>query len=193
MQAEKACLSGDFATGVSILLDLYVETTPSQITSLPTGGAWDIAVYGNDIYWTDATTIMKADIYTGDVTMLASGQESPAAITVDSVSVYWVNRGTEALSNGTVMKVAMTGSSPIVIASGLDDPSSIAVDDMNVYWTNAASNGGSMKAPLDGGPVTSLVSQRFYPTGIAVDVASVYWIDGGPYGTSFGVMKLTPK
>ena len=162
--------------------------TTSPLTTTSTVNAWDIAVYGDDVYWTDVSTVMKADVLTGDLTTLATDQQSPVSIAVDGTSVYWVNRGTGSVSpDGTVMKVARTGGSPFVIAAGQANSSSIALDDTNVYWTTTE-DGKIMKAPLDGGPATTLASGRNLPDTIAVDFASVYWTEAGRH-----VMRLSPK
>ena len=93
-----------------------------------------------------------APFCTGVCVTLASGQNGPWDIAVDSTSAYWTDT-----ASGTVMKVPLDGGTPVTLASNQDGPGDIAVDAVSVYWTNG--NGGTvMKVPLGGGTPTTLVS-----------------------------------
>jgi hypothetical protein len=124
---------------------------------------------------------------------LASNQENPAAIAIDSVNVYWLSTGTEAndYTDGALLSVPIGGGTVTTLASGLDQPWGLAVDSTNLYWTNVASSGSVMSVPIggDGGTVTTLASGLGEPTAITVDSTSVYWVDN----MSGTVVQLTPK
>ena len=77
----------------------------------------------------------------GTAVTLASGQNDPQDVAVDSTNVYWTNAGGEpGLGvNGTVMKalkVPVDGGTAMTLASGQNYPYGIAVDTTNVYWAD---------------------------------------------------------
>jgi hypothetical protein len=100
---------------------------------------------------------------------LATGNNLPSGIAVDSTWVYWANYG-----DGRVMKVAIAGGTPVTVASGQRTPYGVAVDSTYVYWTNFGV-GMVMKAPISGGTPMTLASGQGSPFQLAVDSNSVYW------------------
>jgi hypothetical protein len=92
------------------------------------------------VYWTDtglitsatvSGTVMKIPLAGGTPTTLASGQDQPYGIAVDTSAVYWTNR-----RDGRVMKVPVGGGAPATVASGQRAPYGIAVNGTSAYWTD---------------------------------------------------------
>jgi hypothetical protein len=112
--------------------------------------------------------------------ILATGQDCPMGLAVDSTSVYWVNYDT----GGEVVKVPIVGGSPVTLATGPSNPVSVVVNATTAYWTIATLTGNYvMSVPLGGGVATTFASigasgggiTNFAP--IALDDTSVYWGD----------------
>jgi hypothetical protein len=141
----------------------------------------------------------------GTLTTLASGQNHPLYLAIDSATVYWTNAGSGSAADGSVVKVPKDGGAVTMLAAGLVGPGHIVVDETNAYWTSATVRGG--KAPGQNGTVAKVALQGgtapatlgtyggYAPEGIAVDSANVYWansseelpgavmkmpLDGGP-------------
>lgn len=114
----------------------------------PAGG---ITVDANNVYWADLNggTVAKVSVNGGAIALLATGQNSPRYVALDTINVYWTTRGTSAANyrDGTVMSVPLAGGNPIVLASGQNAVGAITVDAANVYWTT---NGTSANGFNDG-------------------------------------------
>jgi hypothetical protein len=118
---------------------------------------------------------------------LASGLSGPAAIAVDTISVYFTTGGR------TVMKVGLDGQGLLTLASGLGQGTlpAIAVDAEGVYWTDPTA-GTVMEVPIGGGTPVTLASGQVSPEGIAADSSGVYWVTAGDGSAGFNgtVMRV---
>ncbi len=174
-------------TGNHAVMKVGIEGgTPAVFASAT--NPWAIAVSDGNVYFTDGDNVMMAPAAGGNAVVIATGQNFPFSLAVDSTNVYWSSaRGT-----GAIVKMPLTGGTPTILASSTG-MNRIAVDTTSVYFTTpdpGSPNDGTVTSiPLAGGPTTQLVDGQSTPEGIAVDATSVYWVD-----TTLGAaMKLTPK
>jgi uncharacterized protein YegL len=106
---------------------------------------------------------------------LATGQNSPWRIAVDSTSVYFLSAGA-----GSVRKVPKGGGSVTDLATG-QSPYGLALDTSYVYWTNnnfpTVGTGSIVKVPVGGGSPTPVAEGLGGPTAITQDGLYLYWLD----------------
>jgi len=148
-----------------------------------------IAVDATSVYftvWTSNGRVMKVGKDGTGLQDLATAQNAPFDIAVDSGAVYWTNA-----NSGQVMTVAKSGGTPTELAGGQPSPYGIAVDDTYVYWVDngngSSTSGKVMRRAKDGsGSVTELVSARPFPYSIAIDDTHMYWTE---YATSGSVYR----
>jgi hypothetical protein len=167
-------------------------------TFAATLGATGMAIDSTTVYWTSSQGWVGKCPLTGCPiggdggalpTELASGQDDPLYIAVDSANVYWLNQGNAGV--GSVAKcpvqgcpsVADGGSEPTLLATNQARLFGIALDSDYVYWVAAGSptstspEGVVAKCSIDGcgGNPTILASGLDTPNCIAVDNRTVYW------------------
>jgi hypothetical protein len=122
-----------------------VPLAGGSVTSLATSpsgtGPYYLALDDSYIYWTAHATatgaIMKTAKDGSSSTPIASNQDRPYAIAIDSTTAYWTNL------SGTVMKVSLSGGTPTLLATGQPTPTGIAVNGSSVYWVNANNGTGT--------------------------------------------------
>jgi hypothetical protein len=120
----------------------------SDLLTLAVDGA-GLAVDDTHVYWLDGDHLARLSIDGGTPQLLASGQRGPAGVghaglAVSSGFVYWINRSTDlSCSDGTVMKMPVTGGTPMVVAGGQASPAGLALDGDSVYWVNQGHDDGT--------------------------------------------------
>jgi hypothetical protein len=116
--------------------------------------------------------------------IIASNQDWPDFIAIDSSSVYWsTGEPGVGVTNGTVMKVGLSGGAPVTLASNQHLPRGLAVDAGSVYWVNFGASedpqrdpdGSVMKVGLAGGTPFELASGLPGPGGLALGAEAAYW------------------
>lgn len=205
-------------TPLAVALDkknvYWVDTTLDTVEQAPkTGGspivlakqavpphALAVDPAGTFVYWVNRGSGIGASadgtvnsVATGasghSVTTLASAQDQPEGIAVDSTNVYW----TTGANPGAVKMLpigAPSGTMPTIVASNLGAPHAIVVDAQYIYWTNYDDN-TVMKAPIGGGGSLYTIakgSECNNPNAIAIDAKNVYWANQGD-GTILKVAK----
>ena len=183
IQSGQTAMLSVSASGTSLTYQWYQGTSGN--TSSPISGATSSsyttpALTQTTSYWVrvsqtcssatvDSITATVSITVTQPIT-LASGQNYPYGIAVDSTSVYWVEN-----TGGNVNKVDKNGGTVTTLASGQGYPLVIAIDSASVYWTDNNS-AAIRKVGINGGTVTTLASYAYMNTGgIAVDSTNVYW------------------
>jgi hypothetical protein len=75
------------------------------------------------LYWANLAggTIVGAGLDGSNPQTIATGQNFPAGVAVDSSHLYWANAG-----GGTIVEAGLDGSSPQTIATGQNDPVGVA-------------------------------------------------------------------
>jgi hypothetical protein len=109
------------------------------------------------------------------IATLATSQDEPWTIAVDSQNAYWANLG-----NGTVMQLSLgDGGLTVLATTGSFEANGIAVSADAVYWTDF--NAGAVESiPIGGGTATTIAQLENEPQLMAIDSNNVYWaVDNG--------------
>ena len=138
------------------------------------------------MYWTNKSTIRRANLNGSNVEILYRGWASARAIALDvnGGKMYWGYRPDNAEK---IQRANLDGSNvEDLVTTGLRGPMGIALDvgRGKMYWTDSNNRTGGedkiQRANLDGSNVETLVTTGLqYVIGIALDVGSskMYWAD----------------
>jgi hypothetical protein len=146
------------------------------------GGVAADATYA---YWTASVaapaggssgSLDRAPLAGGTAETIATGQNSPSGIAIDSANAYFAAAASGS-PNGNVMKAPLDGGAPVVLAMG-GQPDSLAVDSTTVYWADVGF-GTIQSVPIAGGSSATVALAQPDPTGIAVLDGEAFWVTGG--------------
>jgi sugar lactone lactonase YvrE len=133
------------------------------------------------VYWPDATNtsdggILRAPKTGGSPETLTPGQDHPAAIAVDTTSLYWVTDATLAPNYGSVFKVALGGGTPTPLISMSQGAAWLLVNGSDAYWDDHTTN-AIHRVALDGTNPAVLANSASVdgPLQMAIDSQSIYW------------------
>jgi hypothetical protein len=105
-------------------------------------------------------------------TLVASGEQGPSYVMVDSQAVYW-----DDYSAGLIRKVNLDGTGLTTLAGpaqGVETPLNMAMNPTNVYWPSRFARTIQTVAK-NGTGADTLVTGASDPYAVAVDSSFVYW------------------
>lgn len=191
--------AGKVLMGGDTLFDVPIAGgTSRRLATLAGPAITGIAVRASTVYFTRAGSGTVSSLLPGTPQPhpIASGQQEPWAITVDSTHVYFTTRGTEGHVDGTVVRVPAAGGPLEVIASGLSAPMHLALDETSVYVTILGGPAPDYSAsaivtiPKRGGPPKIVAAELEAVSGFAADGTSIYWASQGSRRADGQVFRL---
>jgi hypothetical protein len=154
-----------------------------------------LAVSNGTVFFTNFVDGEVLRYNKGATTVIASGQNYPIRITIDSDRVVWLNEGQLGLDDGSVDTIV--GQEHLVLAANQPAPRALAVDQKGVCWTTLGTNGengqGAVQClPFEGGSPTGefpvKADGQSFPVGIAMNDDTVYWTNRGD-----GTVRKMPR
>lgn len=172
-------------TSKNPLRALVSSTVDPQYIVLDTTSVYFIS-RGN---FTNDGAVVKVPLAGGTPAILATNQQQPVGLAVDSTRIYW---GTQV--DSAVHSAALDGSHASVLASQSGwFPLEIAIDAAYVYWSWTGPSSGQasiMRVPKGGGTPT-ILEPNLFSDAIAVDASSIYWLNAPSSVSSTWANTLT--
>jgi hypothetical protein len=154
-------------TPVVLAADFFPATAAERLSASAPGG---IVVDATNVYWTspESGAVLTVPLAGGSAVTLASGQNNPHSIALDTTSVYWANLD-------AVMKMPKAGGTPVALAAGLAFVSTIVLDSTSVYWSDATAPGSVKKVPLGGGRATVFAPNQGAAEVLVLSGTNICW------------------
>ena len=149
------------------------------------------------IYWSNPTSILRANVDGSNVTTLLSGLGDvfDLSIDIEGEKIYWVDAGEK-----KIQRANLDGSEVEDVVIGISAPYALALDmdRGKVYWTVSGvlvnrvidsslgkGFGKIQRANLDGTEIETLITGLDQPSAIALDseAEKMYWTDSGSPGS----------
>ena len=142
-----------------IACQVSIKKTEFKIV-LPTTGAGDITSDSTHIYWTDEIdgTVMRMNLATEHVNILAQQQEHPEYLILDEDYVYWFNRTTQ-----MIYRVSKSGGRLETIAHTAEPNVRIYLDEDTLYWSEREEHNRIMAIAKDGSTEPWVVYELYGP------------------------------
>ena len=125
----------DWAVDASDLNTLRTHPQFGACQSAPCPIALFATVIATDAVWAQSASTSAImdweDPYNPWLIATGPATQSRVGVATDGTSAYWTN------SDGTIMKVALSGGSPITLATAQGTPGGIALDGASLYWTSS--------------------------------------------------------
>ena len=173
-----AILNGQVFFSDSHFIGYTIRKVPSAGGALTTlidvpmdGPVRGITADDVNVYWSDKTSINALPVNGGSRSVLASGQNQPLSIILNSDSVFWVETlCCTSQQTGRIKKVPVGGGIVEIVLDNLAAPGgSLTIDGTDVFWTEGGpllgreGLGRLARASLNGGAITTVASGIFNP------------------------------
>lgn len=158
------------------------DAGPGEVFNPARVGLYGVAVDDTFVYWTETSSVLKADKATGTVQALAANRTGgPQRLDLDDSRVYWNEDA------GTIHWVAKTGGAPTQLHH--DEAAGVRVVAGSAYWPNRRS-GTMHSVRTDGSGLTTIAAGLSAPGEVTADGTWAWFTDASRAGGSLS--KVAP-
>jgi len=159
---------------------MHVQKSGGMPTSFANhlGTPQSVALRSGVLYWSDVATgtLMSADVQTGAISIIASGQERVGAVALNAISIYWI-------AKAGIFTAPLRGGSPnLLVSTGSRYPIAISADNVSIYWIDESR---VMKSTIYGTDLTQIAESktmfdqglwlREYTWSMTIDEMDIFW------------------